>query len=99
MGMLKEEYLPHYNYADYCQWEGNLELIYGQAYAMNPSPTFEHQEISLTIARELRSILKNCKQYNKSYQIEGNFTSGTYSFVLDNCEIELNFSDIFGNEE
>ncbi|MBD3795111.1 MAG: Uma2 family endonuclease [Epsilonproteobacteria bacterium] len=181
MGMLKEEYLPHYNYADYCQWEGNWELIYGQAYAMSPSPTFEHQEIALAIASELRSILKNCKNckvvtevdwkiqddivlrpdisllcnienrgkfihqapniifeilspstqkqdkhlkyaiyeeqlvdyyvivephtktayihklYDKSYQLESNFRDDKYNFLLDNCEIELDFSNIFEN--
>jgi len=60
MGALKLEDLPHYTYDDYKQWEGRWELIDGIAYAMSPSPIYEHQNISAEISYELKTILKNC---------------------------------------
>jgi len=60
MGALKEEDLPHYTYKDYKKWEGKWEIIEGVAYAMSPSPVFNHQMISFKIAKILDSALKNC---------------------------------------
>ena len=37
------KYRPHYTYDDYCQWEGQWELIEGMPYAMAPTPVLEHQ--------------------------------------------------------
>lgn len=65
MGALKLEDLPHYRYDDYKIWEGRWELIDGIAYAMAPSPVFEHQNISSEISYELKTLLKKCK-YCKS---------------------------------
>lgn len=56
----KIEYIPKYSYKDYLKWEGRWELIDGNAYAMTPLPVIKHQEITLNIAIELKSILKNC---------------------------------------
>jgi Uma2 family endonuclease len=61
--------LPHYNYEDYCQWEGRWELIEGIPYAMSPAPTPKHQWISSNIISEFRVEIKkskcrNCKVYN-----------------------------------
>lgn len=61
--------LPHYNYDDYCQWEGRWELIEGIPYAMSPAPVPEHQRISAAIMGEFRDALKKascslCKVYN-----------------------------------
>ena len=59
--------LPHYTYDDYCQWEGQWELIEGIPYAMSPAPRPEHQAIATNLASELRIALKksrcNCKVY------------------------------------
>jgi len=61
MGLVKEEYHPHYKYDDYKEWEGNWELIDGVAYAMAPSPMFSHQAISMLLGTTLMDSLKDCK--------------------------------------
>ena len=48
----KEEHLPHYNYEDYKQWEGDWELIDGIPYSMAPTPNITHQELNLNIGLE-----------------------------------------------
>lgn len=60
MGALRDDF-PHYTYDDYKIWQGNWELIDGIAYAMAPSPIFEHQDISGNIHLELKKNLKKCK--------------------------------------
>ncbi len=62
MGALKLENLPQYTYEDYKNWEGDWELIYGQAYAMSPAPMIKHQSISSKIARCLEELFDECKQ-------------------------------------
>jgi len=62
MGLLKDEYLPHYTYDDYAHWEGNWELIGGIAYAMAPSPMFTHQALSSLIVQSIGESLKVCKR-------------------------------------
>jgi Uma2 family endonuclease len=61
MGLRKEEYLPHYMYDDYIQWEGDWEIIGGTAFAMSPAPMKKHQYVSSNIAYELKNSLKDCK--------------------------------------
>ena len=62
MSALREEYLPHYTYDDYVQWEGDWEVIDGIAYAMSPAPTITHQEINGNIIAVLKEALKQCKR-------------------------------------
>ena len=62
MGLRREDYLPHYRYDDYIQWEGNWELINGIAYAMSPSPIFTHQALSSLFIQSIGESLKNCKE-------------------------------------
>lgn len=57
---LNAEDLPHYTYDDLNQWEGRWEIINGIPYAMAPSPTFRHQDISQQINAQLLDVLKNC---------------------------------------
>jgi Uma2 family endonuclease len=57
---LRKEDLPRYTYADYARWEGRWELIDGVAYAMSPSPSFEHQRLSSKLARLLEEALDEC---------------------------------------
>lgn len=59
---LKQEYLPHYGYSDYLQWEGDWELIEGIPYAMSPAPTLKHQFISNAIGHYLYEALDNCEK-------------------------------------
>ena len=59
MGAL--DYLPHYSYADYKEWNGEWELYNGRAVSMLPSPMINHQVIAYAIARELgNDISDNC---------------------------------------
>ena len=54
--------IEYYTYEDYKRWEGEWELIYGQAIAMAPAPVITHQAIAFNIAYELRSHMAcdNC---------------------------------------
>jgi len=46
-------YSEKYTVDDYKLWQGDWELIYGDAYAMTPSPTFNHQYVSGKIFRQI----------------------------------------------
>lgn len=59
---IAEKYRPHYTYDDYCQWEGNWELIEGMPYAMSPAPVPEHQRVSLMLSIRFENALTNCKK-------------------------------------
>lgn len=50
----------HFTYADYRTWpEGERwELVRGAAWAMAPAPAWNHQELSIILAGELRAFLK-----------------------------------------
>ncbi len=54
-------YSETYTIDDYRQWEGDWELIYGDAYAMAPSPMYSHQFTSLKIARQFDEKLEECE--------------------------------------
>ena len=53
-------YQEYYTYDDYVHWEGDWELIYGQAIAMSPSPMINHQAIATQIAIELGNSIDKC---------------------------------------
>jgi len=44
---MKVAYKEHYTAENYQEWEGDWELIYGEPYAMSPSPLYDHQHINL----------------------------------------------------
>jgi len=94
MGLLRND-LPHYTYDDYKRWEGNWELIDGIAYAMAPSPIFEHQDISGNIHLELKRNIKNCENCRSILALEGGFIDEKFIFELDEFKIELDFKNIF----
>ena len=56
------KYRPYYTYEDYCQWEGNWELIEGMPYAMCPAPVPAHQSVSTLLSFEFVKALKACKK-------------------------------------
>jgi Uma2 family endonuclease len=66
-----------YTVQDYLQWEGDWELIYGQPMAMAPSPAFEHQAISMTIARQLDESLDDCPHCQALFEIDVEFADDT----------------------
>jgi hypothetical protein len=60
MGTL--DYEEKYTVQDYHEWEGEWELVYGDAYAMAPSPMYGHQYVNLKIARQLDEKLEMCTE-------------------------------------
>lgn len=64
---IAEKYRPHYTYEDYCQWEGNWELIEGMPYAMSPAPAPTHQTVNANLyvvfKEALKHSCKKCKAY------------------------------------
>ena len=63
---LADKYRPHYTYEDYCQWEGNWEIIEGIPYAMSPAPLPAHQRASLLLSIQFGkalSLRKECRIY------------------------------------
>lgn len=65
---IAERFRPHYTYEDYCQWEGNWELIEGMPYAMSPAPVPQHQSVNGNLYSLLKEAIKNngcenCKVY------------------------------------
>ncbi len=69
--------VPKYTYEDYKEWKGDWELIKGIAFALSPSPIFEHQFISLKIARELDEKLENCPKCKAVFEIDVKFDEET----------------------
>ena len=65
---IAERYRPYYTYEDYCQWEGNWELIEGMPYAMCPAPVQQHQNVNGNLYFLFKEGIKNsdckkCKAY------------------------------------
>lgn len=64
---IAQKYLPNYTYTDYCQWEGQWELIEGIPYAMAPLPIHAHQNINGNLYFNFKIALKEscrkCKVY------------------------------------
>ena len=48
-------YKENYTIEDYNRWEGDWELIYGDAYAMAPSSVYGHQFVNGKIYRQLEA--------------------------------------------
>jgi Uma2 family endonuclease len=54
------KYRPYYTYDDYCQWEGQWELIEGMPYAMAPMPVPEHQRTGGLLFMLFEKALSDC---------------------------------------
>ncbi len=52
--------LEYYTYNDYKHWEGEWELINGEALAMAPSPMKSHQQIAYALSFELNKSVDEC---------------------------------------
>ena len=70
-------YEEKYTIYDYEQWDGDWELIYGDAYAMAPSPSFEHQSVSGSIFRQLDEALDECTKCNAVFELDVEFSDDT----------------------
>jgi Uma2 family endonuclease len=64
---IAKKYLPNYSYEDYCQWEGQWELIDGIPYAMSPQPVRAHQWINGSLFTEFNKALKKACKECKAY--------------------------------
>jgi Uma2 family endonuclease len=62
--------VEHYTVADYRQWKGDWELIYGVPLAMAPSPNVQHQTVSMAIARQLDEALDACRHCRALFEID-----------------------------
>ena len=56
-----------YTYEDYKRWEGDWELIDGEAIAMAPSPIGPHQNLLLTIGAQIKTSLDHCEKQCYTY--------------------------------
>lgn len=56
------DYIPHYTYDDYAQWEGDWELYEGVPVAMAPAPVLEHQAIAGMMISVLNSAIEECEK-------------------------------------
>ena len=70
-------YIENYTKDDYNLWKGDWELIYGQPYAMAPSPMFGHQYTSMKISRQLDIQLDNCKNCYALFETDVEFSDDT----------------------
>ena len=59
--MCPQKAIEHYTYQDYCQWEGQWELIGGAPLAMTPSPVIGHQGIAANIVYQLMNSIGDCE--------------------------------------
>lgn len=66
-----------YTVEDYRQWQGDWELIYGQALAMAPSPALEHQALSAAVFRQLHEALDDCPHCQALFEIDVEFSQDT----------------------
>ena len=94
---IAQKYLPNYTYADYCQWEGQWELIEGIPYAMSPQPIPMHQKINGKLfARFDTPLSKNCKNCNVYIPIDWKINAKTVlqpDLLIVCKEIEKKFLD------
>ena len=70
-------YSERYTIDDYCLWDGNWELIYGDAYAMAPSPMYDHQFVNLKIARQLDEKLDACRKCSAIMEMDWEVSADT----------------------
>ena len=70
-------YSEKYTIEDYSTWDGDWELVRGEAYAMTPSPAYDHQYINLKIARQLDEKLDNCQKCHAVIETDVEFSEDT----------------------
>jgi Uma2 family endonuclease len=75
MGTLAYE--EKYTIQDYREWEGDWELVYGDAYAMAPSPMYGHQYVNLKIARQLDEKLEACTECSAIIEMDWEVSDDT----------------------
>ncbi|HIO91867.1 MAG TPA: Uma2 family endonuclease [Leucothrix mucor] len=77
MSAITKNNLPYYTTDDYCEWEGNWELIEGIPYSMSPAPTSKHQLINGKIFRQLDEALDDCPKCTAIIEAEWRINNDT----------------------
>lgn len=75
--MSNTAYHEKYTIHDHACWQGDWEIIHGDAFAMSPSTSFEHQSINLKIARQLDELLDDCPQCSAAIELDISFSEDT----------------------
>ena len=70
-------YSEKYTVDDHSLWEGDWELVHGEAYAMSPSPLYDHQYTSGKIFRQLDEQLDDCSQCHAVIETDVEFSDNT----------------------
>lgn len=70
-------YSEKYTVEDHQAWKGDWELIYGEAYAMSPSPLYNHQYTNGKIFRQLDEQLDNCHKCHAVIETDIEFSKET----------------------
>ena len=68
-----------YTVKDYKLWEGDWELIDGEAVAMAPSPFGPHQQLLLSIGSDIKNALSKCKN--------GCFVYAELDYIVDEFNV------------
>jgi len=68
-------YEEKYTIDDYKFWQSDWELIYGDAYAMSPSPVYIHQFVNGKIFRQLDEKLDNCTKCSATIEMDWDISS------------------------
>jgi len=74
---MKLAYSEQYTVKDHALWDGDWELVRGEAFAMSPSPLYSHQHISLKIARQLDEQLDDCPKCHAVIETDVTFSEDT----------------------
>jgi len=75
--MPRQPAIDAYTVQDYQQWQGDWELIHGQAVAMVPSPSFDHQRVSAAAFRQLDESLDDCPHCQAAFEVDVEFAQDT----------------------
>ena len=72
-------YIPHYTFAEYQQWDGDWELWQGMPVAMSPSPGFRHQQVAAEVFSCLREALQQagCDHCRVLYELDWRIADDT----------------------
>ncbi|MFP4486477.1 MAG: Uma2 family endonuclease [Campylobacterales bacterium] len=70
-------YDERYTRDDYRHWEGDWELIEGNAYAMAPSPMFSHQNLVVKISRVMDEALDGCDRCMVAIEMDWDVSEDT----------------------
>ena len=70
-------YNEKYSVENYHSWKGDWELIYGNPYAMTPSPLYGHQYTNGKIFRQLDEQLDNCQKCHAVIETDIEFSKET----------------------